>query len=118
MRKTIRIRKLAVAAGVVLGVCIILWFSCSAYWERKFEASVHTAKKCTKLPEILSIFGPPYRVSSVSAPQLGGHLVEQNDVEGDVWIYAFILRKMPPEFLVVKVRQSDGRVLSIGRDKS
>jgi hypothetical protein len=108
---------------VALSICgFLLWMN---YKEKKLiEASLTKASKAENISNIIESFGEPYEIFThdmygIGLPGVLGKKLMDTDVDiSNVSVYAFVLQKMRPVFLVVKVSTIDGKILKIGIDYS
>jgi hypothetical protein len=108
---------------VALSICgILLWMN---YKEKKLiKASLTKASKAENISNIIKSFGEPYAIYPHTMYEdgyggiLGRQLMYTDEDISNTKVYAFVLQKTPPVFLVVKVSTIDGKILKIGIDYS
>lgn len=101
---------------VVLCVAFVLWRSFDE--NKKIERIVERARQESNVAALELWMGSPRSVYDQFPPPLGKDFVSEGEFATGVRLKAYVLRGMPPLFLLVKYHGADGRIIGIKTETS
>jgi len=96
-------RMLARAVALLSVLCVIA-VVVNLAWNHHEREALRFMEAATSLDQLLAKYGEPHQVYETFPSPLGADLIQDPEDSGKYQLFIFVVRKMPPIFLVVKVR--------------
>ena len=105
------IKMFPMSAWKIISLCLMLFVTAFLLFFSLREYRDNSYLKIRDLEEVETKLGKPMYVYRTYPPQFGKSMITEEESKYGIIINAYLIRKMPPKFLIIKIEKNSAKIL-------